>query len=134
MVKKEKKRAAQIVPTMLVGGAIALVISMLILLMCSAGVLCGWFRLRFGRQLGMISCALGGFAGSLYAVRKCNRYPLPVGIGTGALCFLLLLLPATFLLNGPVFGTGILPALLTCICSGALAGFAGRKRKKRRLA
>lgn len=132
MGKTEKKPAVQMISALLTGAGAALVLCVLILLLCSGGILWGWFQLSTGKQLGLIACALAAFAGGLIAVRRAKRWALPVGFGTGALFGLLLLLLAAFLVEDAAFDARSLPVLLICLCAGGVAGLMGKKRKKRR--
>lgn len=80
------------------------------------------------------ACLLGGFTGGLFAVRRRTLAPLPGGLGTGTVLFLLLLTAGTLSYD-------TLPALRSggvmagaCLCGGGLAGVLGRdnRSKKRR--
>ena len=133
MGKKDKNSTAKTGLTLLIGALISLTVCILLLLFFSVGILQEWFELSHGRQLALIACAISGFVGAMYAVRKIKRSALPVGLGTGALFGLLLLIPSSVCIGEAQFGGPFLSALFLCLCAGGLAGFTGRKRKKRRL-
>ena len=81
------------------------------------------------------ACLWGGFVGGMIAVGKGALAPLPQGLGTGLVLFLLLLTVG-------VLFYGALPGVQSggvvagaCLCGGGLAGVLGRgggkKRRKR---
>lgn len=120
---------------MLKGGVWGVGISLLVL---GAAACLVWLGLLSNGAAGravVAACLAGGFVGGLIAVRKGKLAPLPEGLGTGVVLFLLLL-------TAGVVIYGALPGLQTggvvagaCLCGGGLAGVLGRgggkKRRKR---
>ena len=135
MRKSEEDQGAKVVKLManiLLGGVIALGVCLVILFLCSVGISGGWFREEHMLQLTMIGCAAGALVGGSVAVARCRMRTLVVGLGVGAVLFLLLL-TAGLLLYGEMAveerGLGLLCAALF---GGALAGLLGGKPRKKR--
>lgn len=112
------------------GGIVALAVTLLILLvgacMISAGIL------SEGAMSGMVTaaCVAGALLGGLLAVRWVGSRPLPVGLGTGLILFLLLLSIGLLLYDGASLAQGGIRLALACACGGALAGVLGSRKKK----
>ena len=76
---------------------------------------------------------LGGLVGGLTAALRLRRSTLLVGIGVGAILFLLLLSAGALASDSVSLANGGAPVLLSCLCGGAMAGILGaRPRKKRK--
>ena len=76
---------------------------------------------------------LGGLVGGLTAALRLRRSTLLVGIGVGAILFLLLLSAGALVSDSVSLANGGAPVLLSCLCGGAMAGILGaRPRKKRK--
>lgn len=133
MAKTEAKPNAKILTHILLGILLGLIITVLLLLLCSILISSGGVRLEFARQLAIAACAIGIFTAGILSVRRCGKYSLPVGLAVGMGHFLILCLLAPLLAKDVTFGSNQLPLLFACICAGALAGLAGKKRKKRRI-
>ena len=70
--------------------------------------------------------------GGGYAVRKVGRRSLLVGLGVGAVLFLLLLTAGLIVYQGASIANGGAGILCACLCGGAIPGLLGRKPKKKR--
>ena len=112
------------------GGIVALAVTLLILMagacLISAGVLSD------SAMSGLVtaSCVIGALLGGLLAVRWVGSKPLPVGLGTGLILFLLLLSIGLLLYDSASLAQGGVRLALACACGGALAGVLGGRRKK----
>lgn len=133
-MKTEKKTPyKKILIAVVVGAAVALMITMILLFLCATAISAGVFAVESSRGITILICVVGGFCGSIMAVRSVGKNGLLVGLGTGLLFFLLLILFGMLLLKGVSFGVGQLLILGVCLLSGVLAGLIGKKRKKRRI-
>lgn len=116
----------------LLGGAAAFALSLLLLLVAAMGVSGGMLDVELRYQLTVVSCVLGSFIGGMLAVRSAPAKGLLVGLAVGAVLFLLqlslgLLLFEEFALEGG--GAGL---LFGDLCGGTAAGILSGGGKKRR--
>ena len=80
----------------------------------------------------LAACALGAFAGGIYAVRHVEGRSLLAGLGVGVVLFLLLLTAGFIVYQGASVANGGAGILCACLCGGAIPGLLGRKPKKKR--
>lgn len=138
MPKKEEEQGTKIIRYMigvLLGGAVAFAVCLLVLLLASVAISSGKLSEEFTGQITVTACVLGAFAGGLQAVRRCGVRALIVGIVTGAVLFLLLLTIGTLAFHATPKESGGFVMLCGCLCGGAAAGLLGRtggRKKKRR--
>lgn len=136
MRKGEKKERGlpQMAAGVLLGGLLALGIELLILLAGAAAVSKGILKEDISLQLTTAACLIGTFLGGVLA---CGWWPsrkLLAGLGTGALCFVLILV-LSLGMNGQLrLGMQGLIELAACLCGGALAGLLCRDGKKKKRA
>ena len=115
----------------LIGGALAGVTAVLTLLLCavltSAGVM------PVGAMYGAVLavCILGAVVGGTFAVRRVGRRSLLVGLGVGAVLFLLLLTAGLIVYDDASIANGGAGILCACLCGGAIPGLLARKPKKK---
>lgn len=116
----------------LIGGALAGVTAVLTLLLCAVLVSTG--AMPVGAMYGAVLavCVLGALVGGTFAVRRVNGPSLPVGLGVGAVLFLLLLTAGSIAYEGASIANGGAGILCACMCGGAISGLLGRKPKKKR--
>jgi putative membrane protein (TIGR04086 family) len=135
MGKKEEEQASALVRLMsgiLLGGALALLVCLAVLLICSVGISGGWIGEGNMTQVTLAGCVLGSFVGGLLAVSRSRTRRLLVGLGAGCVFFLLLLLIGVlFYPDVSVDGRG-LGLLCASLVGGALAGLLGGRGKKKR--
>lgn len=114
------------------GGVLAGVTTILMLLVCSVLVSAG--ALPVGSMYGAVlaACVLGTLAGGTYAVRRVGSRSLLVGLGVGAVLFLLLMTAGLIAYEGASIANGGAGILCACLCGGAIPGLLGRKPKKKR--
>lgn len=139
MRKMEEDQGARLVRAMvgvLLGGVVALAACLVFLLFCSVGISGGWVQEGLMYQLAVVGCVIGGFIGSVFAIRRCGSRALVVGLVTGAVFFLLLLTGGVLFFREQIsLEMGGLGLLCGAMCGGAAAGILGagpRKRKKQR--
>ena len=136
MRKMEEDQGARMVRAManvLLGGVVALASCLLFLFLCSIGISGGWLQEGLMYQMAVVGCVIGGFIGSIFAVRRCGSRALIVGLITGAVFFLLLLTGGVLFYQKMSIETGGLGLLCGALCGGAAAGILGFKpRKKKR--
>ncbi len=135
MRKNEEEQGAKLVRFMsgiLLGGVLALLVCLAILLICSAGISGGWLSDRHMVQYTFAACALGSLMGGAFAVARCRAKTLLVGLGEGGVLFLLLLTIGLLFYPGMSVEERGLGLLCACLAGGALAGLFGGKTKKKR--
>ena len=113
------------------GGVLAGVSTILVLLICAALVSMG--IIPVGSMYGAVlaACVAGALAGGSYAVRRVGSRSLLVGLGVGAVLFLLLLTAGLIAYDGASIANGGAGILCACLCGGAITGLLGRKPKKK---
>jgi putative membrane protein (TIGR04086 family) len=114
------------------GGVLAGGVTVLVLLLCAWLVSAGVLREHWIEGAVLAACVLGAALGGSYAVYQVGSRPLPVGLGTGAVLFFLLLTAGFLTTDGGSIGQDGAVRLCACLCGGAIAGFLGRKPKKKR--
>ncbi len=114
------------------GGVLAGVVTILALLLCAVLVSTGTLPVSgmYGAVLAV--CVLGALAGGTWAVRGAGGRSLPVGLGVGAVLFLLLLTAGLLVYDGASIANGGAGILCACLCGGAIPGLLARKPKKKR--
>ncbi len=123
----------------MIGGLMALGISLLLLFLAAAGISGGLVSADLREQLSVVACVLGGFLGGLFAVRRCPTRGLFVGAAVGAVLFLLQLTLGLLFYDTPSLENGGVGLLCGDLCGGAAAGILGgggrrppQKKKRRR--
>jgi putative membrane protein (TIGR04086 family) len=140
MRKNEEDHSARMVRWgvgVILGGVVALVVCMLVLLAASVGISRGVIGEDMTYQVTVAGCLLGGFAGGLFAVRRCAARSFAAGLAAGAVLFLLLLSVGVLFFDATSPGMGGVGLLCGALCGGAAAGLVGggkprTTRKKRR--
>lgn len=135
MRKSEEDQGAKFVRCVLgilLGGAVALMICFLFLLLASVGISKGWLREEHMYQLTIVACVLGGFSGGMTAVRRCGIRNLVVGVGSGAVFFLLLLTVGLIAYDSMSLEYGGMGLLCGAMCGGAAAGLIGSRRQPKK--
>lgn len=87
MRKSEEEQGTKLVRFMwgiLLGGVLALLVCLAVLLICSVGISGGWISDRHMVQCTFVGCVLGSFVGGMFAVLRCRARTLLVGLGAGA--------------------------------------------------
>ena len=114
------------------GGVLAGAVTILVLLICAVLVSVGLVPVEAMYGAVLAACALGAFAGGIYAVRHVEGRSLLAGLGVGAVLFLLLLTAGFIVYQGASVANGGAGILCACLCGGAIPGLLGRKPKKKR--
>ena len=114
------------------GGVLAGVVTILVLLICAVLVSVGLVPVKAMYGAVLAACALGAFAGGIYAVRHVEGRSLLAGLGVGVVLFLLLLTAGFIVYQGASVANGGAGILCACLCGGAIPGLLGRKPKKKR--
>lgn len=135
MRKKEEEQGMQLFKYMsciLLAGVVALLFCFIFLFFCSLFVSNGWISSKHIIQYTIAVCAISSFMGGMFAVSRYRCKTLLVGVGTGAVLFLLLLTAGiVFFPSVSIENQGI-GLLCAALFGGALAGLLGGKRKKKR--
>jgi putative membrane protein (TIGR04086 family) len=116
---------------LLKGGVLAGVATILALLLCAALTSAGILREGWMEGAVLAACVLGSMVGGAYAVYKVGSRSLPVGLGVGAVLFLLLLTAGLLAFEDTSLSQGGVGIFCACLCGGGLSGFLGRKPKKK---
>lgn len=120
-------------PTALaLGSLLALGIELLVLLLGAVAISRGILKGDCAERLSAVACVVGCFLGGMFACRAWSRRRLPVGIGTGALCFALLLLLSLITGTRPVLNGRAAVKLAACLLGGALAGLLAAKSRTKK--
>lgn len=117
---------------LLKGGILAGAVAVAALLLCAVLISAGLIRERWAEGAVMAVCVLGALAGGLYSVRRIGRRALFVGLGVGAILFLLLLTAGLLIYDTAGAGQGTAGILCACLCGGGIAGILGAPKKKQR--
>ncbi len=135
MSKKEEEQGIQTLKLLccvLLSGAMALALSVLLLFLCALLVSNGILSGNRMTQYAVAVCVISGFTGGVAAVAKCKCKTLLVGAGTGAVLFLLLLLVGILVFPGVSIENHGMDHLCASVLGGVLAGLLGGKSNKRR--
>ncbi|MEG1577223.1 MAG: TIGR04086 family membrane protein [Oscillospiraceae bacterium] len=116
----------------LIGSIVALGCCLIFLLFCALMMAQGWLPSGILQQLVVAGCVAGTFAGGLFASRRYRGKTLLVGLGVGAVFFLILLTVGILVLKDFSAETKGLPILSASLCGGALAGLLCAKPQKKR--
>ena len=114
------------------GGVLAGVVTILVLLICAVLVSVGLVPVEAMYGTVLAACALGAFAGGIYAVRHVEGRSLLAGLGVGVVLFLLLLTAGFIVYQGASVANGGAGILCACLCGGANSRLLGRKAQKKR--
>lgn len=135
MRKNEEDQGAKLVRyvlDVLLGGAVALLVCFLFLLLASWGISHGWLGEELMYQVTIVSCVVGAFLGGIIAVSRCRSRTLIVGLLVGGVLFLLMLTVGLLFYKSVAPEEGGLGLLCGALCGGAAAGILGGKPKKKR--
>ncbi len=135
MRKNEEEQGVKLVcyaVDVLIGGAAALGVCLVFLLLASVGISAGWLGEKLMYQLTIAGCVLGCFAGGMIAVRRCGARGLLVGLAVGAVHFLLLLTIGLLFFDAMTPEAGGVGLLCGSLCGGAAAGLLGARPQRKR--
>lgn len=113
------------------GSAVALFSTLIVLLMCSVMIWVGWLGENILDGGTMCACVLGSLAGAAVSMRGHRELSLSLGFGTGATLFLILFVGGILFYDITPQTKNITEILIACLCGGGIAGFLGRKTKKK---
>lgn len=133
---KEKRdqggnRLMEVFFRMVLGGALGLAVCLFLLGIGALAMAKGVLPATFLTRVCIAGCCLGGFTGGLLALRGGQGKTLLVGLGTGAVFFLFLLIAGVILYrNISPLETGW-SLLVSALIGGSLAGFVAARPKRR---
>ena len=108
------------------GGVVAIVVELLVLLAGAAAISSGLLRENAQLQLVAMACVLGGLVGGLVCACRWPARKLLGGLAAGLTCGVLLWIISAARGGGQVLEVRGLVVLTSCLCGGALAGFRQR--------
>ena len=132
MRKTEEDQGAKLVRYMLgvlIGGAVSLVVCLLLLLLASVGISSGRLALAHKYQITMAASVVSTLIGGLIANKRCETQRLLVGLAVGAVYFLLLLTVGLLFFDAQL-QTGEIGLLCGSLFGGAVSGLLGGNAKK----
>lgn len=116
----------------LIGAALAGVVSLLFLFVCALLISAGHLSADHTGVLSVCACVVGSLVGGVTAVSRCKGRSLMVGLAVGVVLYLILLTVGLLLYKTVALEEGGLPLGCGCLCGGALAGLFGVRPKKKR--
>lgn len=125
--------AVQMATGVVLGGLLALGVELVVLLLGAVAVSKGILKEDAAPQLTAAACVLGCFVGGLFACARWKSRRLLGGLAAGAVCYLLILSVGLLMDDSVKLGVQALVELAGCLCGGALAGLAGRGKRKKRV-
>ncbi len=138
MKKQERRREELSAPWMnvacelLKGGGLAGIVVILSLLLCAVLISSGTLSERWMDGAVLAVCVAGAFAGGMYTVRRLRTRTLLLGLGVGAVLFLLLLTAGLLAYDSASLENGGIGVLCACLCGGGISGVLFRQPKKKR--
>lgn len=114
----------------LLGGAVSLAVTLLLLLACSAAISAGILSEQLELHITIAACVVGGFCGGCLTRRRWGHHALPAGLAAGSVFFLLLLCVSLIFLEDTDFSRAGLGVLAGCLCGGGLGWAVYRKKKE----
>ncbi len=116
----------------LFGSALALGSCCILLLMFAAAIAAGWIPHGMMWGLAPVACFLSALAGGCFAVRKGEGAPLILGVSTGiVMCLLILLIGFTAFDASDIQSRGLM-GMASALAGGAVAGLSKPKKQTRR--
>lgn len=115
----------------LIGGALAGLVAILALLLCAVLLSIGIVPVDAMYGVVLAVCVAGSLVGGIYAIHKVSGRSLLVGLGVGAVLFLLLLTAGLIVYEESSIANGGAGILCACLCGGAIPGLLARKPKKK---
>lgn len=138
MKKQEKRREdastvwLNTMGELLKGGALAGAVTLGAALLCAVLISMGVLEEKWMEGAAMACCVLGAAVGGIVTVLRIRKRPVPVGLGVGAILFLILLTAGGLTAETVAVEQKGLPILSACLCGGAAAGILARPPKKKR--
>ncbi|MGI6498082.1 MAG: TIGR04086 family membrane protein [Oscillospiraceae bacterium] len=132
---KEKREQTHLIDTfwrMVFGGGLGLAVCLFLLGIAALGISKGWLPAAMLSRVCVVGCFIGGFFGGLLALRGGQGKTLLVGLGTGLVFFLFLLVAGVILYrNISPLETGW-NLLASALIGGALSGLVAARPKRRK--
>ena len=122
--------AVQLTVALLLGGLLALGVELVVLLLGAAAISKGILQEDIATRITVVSCVLGCLVGGRFTCGRWKVRRLIAGLGTGAVCFLLILAVSMVMGNGAEPGGQGMIELAACLCGGGVAGLFWRKKRK----
>ena len=138
-MQQEKKQGGDLLSaatSLAAGGAVALGLGLLTLAVTAWLISRGSLGEDWTARAGILGSFLGCLAGGCYAISGIRSRALLVGLGVGAVLFLLLLTAGLLAYDTASVDQGGAGLLCACLCGGGIAGLLGSgdasKKKRRR--
>ena len=124
-------KAVNLTIRIFLGALLSLGVAVVFLLLGAAAISNGYLGAGMTSGLTAAACIVGTVIGGGMTCRQLRSHRLIAGVGTGVVCFMMILLCGLVIYGGSVLGVQVLLELISCICGGAISGLPGKKRKKR---
>lgn len=119
----------------LLGGALAAVIALVLLLVCAVAISSGILAEELELHVTIAACVVGSFFGGQLTRRQWGCRAFLAGLSVGVIFFLILLTVSFVGYDTADIGGAGLGVMAGCLCGGAISGLSGsggkRKKKKR---
>lgn len=135
MIKTDEARdVVRLLGNILLGGVLALALCCALLFLAAGAISMGWLKEEMALQLTVTGCAVGTAFGALFAVLRCKKRALLVGLSVSVVFFLLLLTVGLLFYGEVALEQGGAALLCGSLCGGAAVGLlrAGQGKKKRK--
>lgn len=116
----------------LLGGAIASVVALLLLLLCSFAISAGMLSQKMELQMTIAACVIGSFFGGSVTRNRWGCKYLLAGLSAGGVFFLILLTISLLGYGTMDIGGAGLGVMGGCLCGGAISGLLGGRKKKKK--
>ena len=115
---------------LLLGALLALCVAVLVLLLGAVAVSGDVLTEEAAAGICVAACGFGCLFGGLFSCGRMKSGRLPVGAGTGLVCFLLLFVWVRLSGEGVASKGQASVEFAACVCGGTLAGLLWKKKKK----
>ena len=133
MTKSEEARdVVRLLGNILLGGVLALVVCCGLLFLAAGAISVGWLKEEASFQITVAACTIGTACGALFAVLRCKKRAVLVGLAVAAVFFLLLLSIGMLAYEDMALEQGGAALLCGSLCGGAAVGLLCTQREKKK--
>lgn len=133
MTKSEEARdVVRLLGYILLGGVVALAVCCALLFLAAAAISVGWLKEDASFQITVAACTAGTACGALFAILRCKKRAVLVGLAVAAAFFLLLLSVGMLAYEDMALEQGGAALLCGSLCGGAAVGLLCTRREKKK--